>query len=46
MPVKVLEPFFAKWESKWNLDRKDINNPKIPLKFVIEHGHKIFPADQ
>jgi hypothetical protein len=44
MPAKALEPFFAKWEAKWNLDRKDINNPKIPLKFVVEHGHKIFPA--
>lgn len=46
MPVRTLEPFFAKWEAKWNLDRKDINNPKIPLKFVVDHGHKIFPADQ
>jgi hypothetical protein len=46
MPVTDLEPFFTKWESKWNQDGKDINNPKIPLKFVIENGRKIFPADQ
>lgn len=45
MPVEVLEPFFAKWEAKWNLDHKDINNPKIPLKFVLAHGIKVFPAN-
>ena len=33
-----LEKFFAGWEEKWNVDKKDINNPKIPLKFVIENG--------
>lgn len=46
MPVKNLEPFFEKWITKWNATRKDINNPKIPLSFVIQHGHKVFPADQ
>jgi hypothetical protein len=46
MPVYTLEPFFAKWETKWNFDRKDINNPKISLKFVVERGYKVFPADQ
>jgi len=46
MPVSDLEPFFTKWETKWNQDGKDINNPKIPLKFVVENGRKIFPADQ
>ncbi|HEY5311439.1 MAG TPA: hypothetical protein VIK18_02930 [Pirellulales bacterium] len=46
MPVQCLEPLFAQWEAKWNLTRKDINNPKIPLKFVVANGKKIFPADQ
>jgi hypothetical protein len=46
MPVQNLETFFAKWEIKWNTEQKDINNPKIPLKFVIERGRKIFPATQ
>ncbi len=46
MPVEDLEPFFKKWEVKWKQERKDINNPKIPLKFVVEHGRKVFPADQ
>jgi len=34
-----LEPLFTKWEKKWHADGgRDINNPKIPLKFVFEHG--------
>lgn len=38
-----LEPYFAKWERKWHdSGGKDINNPKIPLTFVQEHGKKIF----
>jgi hypothetical protein len=45
MPVQRLRPFFTAWETKWNTNRKDINNPKIPLKYVIEHGQRIFPAD-
>ncbi len=44
MPVNLLEPFFTKWEADWKATGKDINNPKIPLRFVINHGHKIFPA--
>lgn len=38
-----LEPYFSKWEKKWHDDGgKDINNPKIPLKFVSEKGETIF----
>ncbi|CAM3942439.1 hypothetical protein [Deinococcus frigens] len=34
-----LEPFFAEWERKWHATGgRDINNPKIPLSHVIEHG--------
>jgi hypothetical protein len=34
-----LEPLFSKWETKWHADGgKDINNPKIPLDFVVKHG--------
>lgn len=34
-----LEPYFSKWSDKWySSGGKDINNPKIPLKFVIEKG--------
>ena len=36
-----LEPYFSKWEDKWHSDGgKDINNPKIPLKFVSETGQR------
>jgi hypothetical protein len=36
---KDLEPLFSKWEKYWH-DRggRDINNPKIPLDFVVERG--------
>lgn len=40
-----LEPYYSRWEKKWNDDGgKDINNPKIPLKFVLEHGQMIYKA--
>lgn len=38
-----LEPYYLEWESKWHKDGgKDINNPKIPLKYVLEHGTVIY----
>ncbi len=37
-----LEPYFSKWEKKWRKTRKDINNPKIPVRFVMEHGEKMY----
>lgn len=38
-----LEPYFAAWEEKWHSSGgKDINNPKIPLKFVEEKGARIY----
>jgi hypothetical protein len=40
-----LEPFYQKWEAKWHSEGgKDINNPKIPLAFVMAHGALIFQA--
>lgn len=34
-----LEPWFAKQEAKWHAaGGKDINNPKIPVGYVLEHG--------
>lgn len=39
-----MEHFYSRWEKKWNDDGgKDINNPKIPLSYVQEHGRKIYP---
>lgn len=38
-----LEPYCSKWESKWHESGgKDINNPKTPVKFVIERGELIY----
>jgi len=41
--AKQLEPYFSAWEKKWkDSDGKDINNPKIPLKYVEGVGNKIY----
>lgn len=40
-----LEPYFSSWEEKWHSNGgKDINNPKIPVKFVKENGKVIYRA--
>jgi len=40
---KELEPFYKKWESKWHSDgQKDINNPKVPLSYVVKHGELLY----
>lgn len=36
---KDLEPLFTKWEQRWHeTGGKDINNPKIPLEFIVKNG--------
>lgn len=41
-----LEPYYVKWSKKWHMDGgKDINNPKIPLKFVLENGQTIYQVE-
>lgn len=43
LSVERMEPFYAKWETKWHADGgKDINNPKIPLKYVVENGDLLY----
>lgn len=43
----ALEPYFFKWERKWHESGgKDINNPKIPLKFVIENGELYYKPEE
>lgn len=38
-----LESYFTKWETKWHESGgKDINNPKIPIKFVAGCGRLIY----
>jgi hypothetical protein len=42
----ALEYFYQRWEEKWNENGgKDINNPKIPLKYVMEHGERLYSVD-
>lgn len=42
MTAKQLEPYLGAWERKWHESgRKDINNPKIPLRFVVANGIKV-----
>lgn len=37
-----LESYYVAWEKKWYSDgNKDINNPKISLKYVRTHGKRI-----
>lgn len=41
-----LEPYYDRWEKKWKADGdKDINNPKIPLKYVRENGKLIYKME-
>ena len=41
-----MEPWYRKWQDKWHADGgRDINNPKVPLTYVREHGQKLFPED-
>jgi len=38
-----LEPYYEGWEKKWHASKgKDINNPKIPLKFVQSRGTLLY----
>jgi hypothetical protein len=38
-----LEPLFSKWEQKWHArGGKDLNNPKIPARFVMDNGALIY----
>jgi len=43
MSPEKLETYFKAWEEKWHISGgKDINNPKIPLFFVVEHGELVW----
>lgn len=42
---KDLEPFYEKWENQWYSNRRDINNPKIPVNYVINNGTLLFNAN-
>lgn len=39
MERAAMEFYYTKWEQKWHADGgKDINNPKVPVGYVMEHG--------
>jgi len=42
MTPEMLETYYSQWETKYKENGKDINNPKIPLKFVRDNGILIF----
>lgn len=43
----LLEPFYTKWREQWyERGGKDINNPKIPLRYVEQYGLLIHKSDQ
>jgi len=44
MTPRQLEPYLTAWERKWRASRKDINNPKIPIKFVTQSGKVVYRA--
>jgi len=40
-----LEIFFSRWEEKWHTSGgKDINNPKIPVRHIMEKGKVIYQS--
>ena len=39
-----LETYFKKWEDKYNLTGKELNNPKIPIKYVEQNGLKLYSS--
>lgn len=43
MEQEGMEHWYGKWERKWHDDGdKDINNPKIPVIYVVEHGRLLY----
>ena len=43
---EAMEYYYKKWETKWHATGgKDINNPKVPLKYVMQHGEVIWLRD-
>lgn len=37
--------WFKRWEAKWHADGgKDINNPKVPLPYVRQHGKRLYSS--
>lgn len=41
-PDQLETRFFAVWQARWERACQDINNPKIPLKYVAEVGQLVY----
>ena len=47
MTPNDLQLYYDKWEKKWHRDGgKDINNPKISLKYVKENGKVLYNHEE
>jgi hypothetical protein len=45
MKPAAMEYWYKRWEKKWHDDGgKDINNPKVPLKYVRENGQRLYTS--
>lgn len=43
---QAMEPYYTQWEKKWQADRgKDINNPKVPLRYVQQNGQMLYQLE-
>jgi hypothetical protein len=41
----AMEYWYTKWEKKWHNDGgADINNPKVPLVYVRQHGERLYSS--
>lgn len=41
----AMEYWYKRWEAKWHNDGgKDINNPKVPLAYVRQHGELLYSS--
>jgi hypothetical protein len=39
---KQMEHYYKIWGAKWRVEKKDINNPKIPLSYVRNVGKLMY----
>lgn len=46
MTPKAMELYYTAWETKWTASGgKDINNPKVPLNYVLANGSPVWMHD-
>ena len=49
LSAEMLEPFFDKWETQvrakmaTGTENPHLNNPKIPIKYVVQNGIRVYP---